>query len=44
MATLYKSLSGRVPDYYKQKNIAEEKVGHALSNKEFEEKYGRKVI
>lgn len=39
MATLYKSLSGRVPDYYKQKNVAEEKLGRKLTNSEFEEKY-----
>lgn len=39
MALIYKSLSGRVPDYYKQKNEAEKKVGHKLSCAEFEEKY-----
>lgn len=39
MATLFKSFSGRVPDYYTQKEKAESKLGRKLSNKEFEEKY-----
>lgn len=39
MATLFKSLSGRVPDYYVQKEKAEQKAGRKLSNKEFEENY-----
>lgn len=39
MATLYKSLSGRVPDYYTQKEKWETFLGRKLSNKEFEESY-----
>lgn len=39
MATLFKSLSGRVPDYYTQKNKWETLLGRKLENKEFEEKY-----
>ena len=39
MATLFKSLSGRVPDYYEQKNKIEAQLGRKLSAKEFEEKY-----
>lgn len=39
MATLFKSLSGRVPDYYKQKNEAEARLGRKLSAKEFEKNY-----
>ena len=39
MATLYKSLSGRVPDYYAQKEKAEANIGRKLSNKEFEANY-----
>lgn len=39
MATLFKSLSGRVPDYYSQKNKIEAQLGRKLSAKEFEEKY-----
>lgn len=39
MATLFKSLSGRVPDYYDQKNKIEAKLGRKLDTKEFEEKY-----
>ena len=39
MATLFKSLSGRVPDYYKQKNKAEAQLGRKLTAKEFEENY-----
>jgi DNA modification methylase len=35
-ALLFPSLSGRIPDYYVQKNVAEAKLGHALTNKEFE--------
>ena len=30
------SLSGRVPDYYAQKNAKENTLGHALTNEEFE--------
>jgi len=32
-------LSGRIPDYYWQKEKAEKKLGHKLSNKQFEEKH-----
>lgn len=39
MATLFKSLSGRVPDYYTQKNKIEAQLGRKLSAKEFEENY-----
>lgn len=39
MATLFKSLSGRVRDYYDQKNKVEKKLGRKLSNKEFEDNY-----
>ena len=39
MPTLYKSLSGRVPKYYEQKNQIEAKLGRKLSNKEFETNY-----
>lgn len=39
MATLFKSLSGRVPTYYDQKYRAEKMIGRKLSNKEFEENY-----
>ena len=39
MATLYKSLSGRVPDYYDQKSKAENKLGRKLSREEFEKNY-----
>ena len=39
MATLFKSLSGRVPDYYTQKEKAEKKAGRKLSNKEFEDSF-----
>lgn len=39
MATLFKSLSGRVPDYYEQKNKIEAQLGRKLSAKEFEENY-----
>ena len=39
MATLFKSLSGRVPDYYDQKNKIEAQLGRKLSAKEFEENY-----
>lgn len=39
MATLFKSLSGRVPNYYTQKEEAEKRIGRKLSNKEFEENY-----
>lgn len=39
MATLFKSLSGRVPNYYTQKEKAEKALGRKLTNKEFEEKY-----
>lgn len=39
MATLFKSLSGRIPDYYDQKAKAEAKLGRKLSNKEFESDY-----
>lgn len=39
MATLFKSLSGRVPNYYDQKYRAEKKAGRKLSNKEFEENF-----
>ena len=39
MATLFKSLSGRVPNYYTQKEKAENALGRKLTNKEFEEKY-----
>ena len=37
--TLYKSLSGRVPDYYIQKRAAEKSEGRELSNKDFEESF-----
>lgn len=33
------SLSGRVPDYYAQKEEAERRLGHVLSREEFESKY-----
>ena len=39
MATLFKSLSGRVPDYYEQKNKIQAQLGRKLSAKEFEENY-----
>lgn len=39
MATLFKSLSGRVPNYYTQKENAEIMIGRKLTNKEFEENY-----
>lgn len=35
-AALMKSLSGRVPNYYQQKQAAEKKVGRKLENPEFE--------
>lgn len=36
---LFTSLSASVPDYYTQKTKIEQKLGHKLENKEFEEKY-----
>lgn len=39
MGVLFKSQSGLVPDYYAQKNQAEEAVGHRLTNEEFERDY-----
>lgn len=38
-ALTLQSLSGRVPDYYKQKTDAEKSVGRKLSNAEFEADY-----
>lgn len=37
--TLYHSLSGRVPTYYRQKRAIEDVLGRTLDNKEFEEQY-----
>lgn len=39
MATLFTSLSGRIPDYYTQKQKWEDALGRKLTNSEFEEKY-----
>ena len=39
MGVLFSSLSGQVPDYYKQKTQAEAMVGRKLSNAEFERDY-----
>lgn len=39
MGVLFKSKSGQVPDYYKQKTEAEAKAGRKLSNEEFERDY-----
>lgn len=39
MGVLFKSKSGHVPDYYKQKTEAEAKEGRKLSNDEFERDY-----
>jgi hypothetical protein len=36
---LFRSLSGRVPDYYTQKTKKEKELGRKIENKEFEEKY-----
>ena len=36
---LFTSLSASIPDYYTQKTKIENKLGHRLDNKEFEEKY-----
>lgn len=39
MALLFKTMEGRVPDYYIQKTRAEKKIGRKLSKQEFEENY-----
>ena len=39
MALLFDSLSARVPNYYREKNEAEKRLGRKLSCKEFEENY-----
>lgn len=36
---MFKSLSGQVPSYYRQKREAEEKVGHELTNEQFETEF-----
>lgn len=37
--TLFTSLSGRVPDYYQQKTLAEKRLGRSMTNQEFESGY-----
>jgi tRNA1(Val) A37 N6-methylase TrmN6 len=36
---LFKGLSGQIPDYYKQKREAEQKLGRTLDNEEFEKNH-----
>lgn len=39
MGVLFNSLSGQVPDYYKQKSTAEAMIGRKMTNAEFEREY-----
>lgn len=39
MGTLFESKAAIEPDYMRKKRSVEKKLGHGISNKEFEDKY-----